>query len=53
MLQRIQRAFRPTPHTARSNPLHASIKIGWEDIELWGIVLHDLHRVSRYPCQKP
>lgn len=30
------------------NPLHASVEVGeWEDIELWGIVLHNTTSWSR------
>lgn len=37
-----------SPILLAHNPLNASIEVGeWEDIELWGIVLHNLHRVSR------
>lgn len=37
-----------SPVLLAHNPLNASIEVGeWEDIELWGIVLHNLHRVSR------
>lgn len=37
-----------SPLLVAHNPLNADVEVGdWEEIDLWGIVLYNLHRVSR------
>jgi len=37
-----------SPHLIAHNPLNADVEGGdWEEIDLWGSVLYNLHRVSR------
>ena len=37
-----------SPLLIAHNPLNADVEVGdWEEIDLWGIVLYNLHRVSR------
>ncbi|WP_157943478.1 LexA family protein [Pseudomonas orientalis] len=48
----VAKEFRERPGKAplliSHNPLNASIEVGdWEEIQLWGVVLWNLHRLSR------
>ena len=37
-----------TPLLIAHNPLNADVEVGdWEEIDLWGVVMYNLHRVSR------
>ncbi|MEQ4189696.1 S24 family peptidase [Pseudomonas syringae] len=37
-----------SPLLVAHNPVNADVEVGdWEEIDLWGIVLYNLHRVSR------
>lgn len=37
-----------SPLLIAHNPLNADVEVGdWEEIDLWGVVMYNLHRVSR------